>query len=117
MVERVFGERVRDLVRLIAVILMGSQVLSAWAADGLRPLTPRDELETARFVSIREFRGHDRDGHERQGFEGVFSSPDRSRALFGVVRGDAARDGVWLELWVSDPSSLTAASRPTRLAR
>jgi hypothetical protein len=77
----------------------------------LEPLTTRAAIATARFMK-------DTSGVSATSPDGVVSvSPDGSRYVLRVVRGDAQRNGVWIELLVGRLGSLKLAAQPKMVGR
>ncbi|MFC4312345.1 hypothetical protein ACFPN2_24900 [Steroidobacter flavus] len=68
------------------------------------PITVREATETARIMELR-------DGNP------VSVSPDGQRFALMVVRGDVAKDGVWLEILSGDMSSIATRGSATLKAR
>src|SRR6185437_16419765 len=87
----------KSLSRLMMVSVACGACLSATAAPAIhQPLTVADAIETARFQE------------NRQG-KSVFVSPDGTRYVSMVVRGNIKSDGVWMDVLSGSLSSLDAA--------
>ncbi len=85
------------LSRLMMVSVACGTCLSATATPATRqPLTVADAIETARFQE------------NRQG-ESVFVSPDGTRYVSMVVRGNIKSDGIWMDVLSGSLSSPDAA--------
>jgi hypothetical protein len=107
--------------RQVAVLLMLAAMSYAAAARDvvdigarsprLEPLTTRAAIATARFMK-------DVSGVSAASPDGLVSvSPDGSRYVLRVVRGDAERNGVWIELLVGRLGSLKLAAKPKVVGR
>jgi dipeptidyl aminopeptidase/acylaminoacyl peptidase len=73
-------------------------VISTSVAAELRPVfTVADAIETARFQEDRKGRS-------------VFLSPDGSRYVSFVIRGDIKKDGIWLNVYSGGLTSLDSAT-------
>lgn len=74
-------------------------------------LTPLRAVETARLMKSLDALGP---GNT----EGLVSlSPDGKRYVMRVVKGDAAANGVWIEIFAGDLASLDAAATPASIAK
>lgn len=74
-------------------------------AESTKPaLTVREAIEAAKIV--RNING-----------DSVFLSPDQTKYLVVIQRGDIVRNGTWLELVCGDTRSLNSASSPATIAR
>jgi len=81
---------------LASVAVAICTLMLLWSPDALcerQVLTPKRALETARIID-----------------DPVSLSPSGNRFVLRLLRGDAARDGVWVEMWSGQLSSLASAS-------
>jgi hypothetical protein len=94
----------KPLHRLTIIPLACAGCMSAAAApQTLRPLTVADAIETHRFCEDRHA-------------QSVFVSPDKTRYVTMVVRGDIQNDGIWMDILSGNLSSL-AAAKPRVVAK
>ena len=87
----------RVLLSLIALFAGSSPVPTAAGAEVRPAFTVADAIETARFQ-------WDRNGRS------VFLSPDGSRYVSFVIRGDIKNDGIWLYVYSGGLTSLDSAT-------
>lgn len=105
---------------LAAMLGLGLSLAVAIAGDiaghiegntGRRTPTARDAIETARFMT-------DRVSASEYNPDGVVSiSPNGRRYVVRIVRGDAQRNGVWMQLITGDLDSLEQASNGRTVAQ
>jgi dipeptidyl aminopeptidase/acylaminoacyl peptidase len=85
------------LLSLIALVVCGGLVSASQAAEARPSFTIADAIETARFQEDRKGRS-------------VFPSPDGSRYVSFVIRGDTQHDGIWLNIYSGGLTSLDSAT-------
>jgi hypothetical protein len=92
-------------VALIAATILGAPDSTRAETTGeKRELTPADAMATVRVIENQLALG------ER--VETGVTSPDGRRYLLRLIRGDAERNGVWMDLLTGSLDSLEAAARP-----
>jgi hypothetical protein len=84
------------LSSLIALFACTGLISTSVAAEVRPPFTVADAIETARFQEDRKGRS-------------VFPSPDGSRYVSFVIRGDIKNDGIWLNIYSGGLRSLDSA--------
>jgi hypothetical protein len=101
----------RPVVAAMLLIGLVSGALADARARRGAPLTVEAAVETGRFITdVKAANDANPDGV-------VSLSPDGSRWVARVVRGDIQRDGVWLEITSGSTGSLEEASRARIIAR
>ena len=92
---------------LLAALIMHSGAPAA-AASLKRELTPADAIATVRVMDNQVLPG------EPLGRAAI--SPDGTRYVIRLARGDVARNGVWVDLLTGNLGSLAAAAKPITCA-
>jgi hypothetical protein len=85
------------LSSLFALFACGAPASKSAAPEARPAFTVADAIETARFQENRKGRS-------------VFLSPDGSRYVSFVIRGDIKNDGIWLNVYSGSLTSLDSAS-------
>jgi hypothetical protein len=93
---RPMRKKLKSMLAPVAMLIPCATVAPTHASGEAQPLTVADAIETARFAS-------------NQRAESVFISPDGSRYVTMIIRGDIKNDGVRMEILSGELSSLDAA--------
>jgi len=114
------GRSPSPLQRIALVVVLGltGTLTSICAGAAKRPLTVADAIETTRLMVSNESSvalGNSRWGTASQ--DGIYVSPDGTRYVAMLIRGDLARDGNWMELITGRTDSLAAAAKVSTVAR
>jgi hypothetical protein len=94
----------RTVAILGLIVLMTPRATCAGSDDRKRPFTVKDSIEAAQFL-------------HPYGSSPVLISPDGSKYLAVLERGDVARNGAWVELLSGATASIKAARKVRRVAR
>lgn len=98
-------------VAVFAIHVVSCADVAVRAAPALRPLTAVAAIETARVIKNAESVSEiNPDG-------AVSISPDGRRYVARIVRGDASRNGVWIDVVSGSLESLAAAASPVTVSR
>lgn len=92
-------------ISCICVLLSAGAEVSSRTATGKGPMTVAAGIETSRLISV-DARWGDGDVSSQN----IFVSPNGERYAAIIVRGDVARDGVWMDLVSGGLNSLAATS-------
>jgi dipeptidyl aminopeptidase/acylaminoacyl peptidase len=107
-VPRTHSAQFRAVFLLFAALIRVHTASLAAAAPEKRELTPAAALGTVRVMDNQSLPG------DPLGRAAV--SPDGTRYVLRLARGDAARNGVWVDILTGSLSSLAAAARPITCA-
>ncbi len=104
------GLRVSAKIVISLHLVCGPAIVSGAAKP---PLTVVEAIETARIMNSATWQGSLLGGESQP----VSRSPNGDRYAIRVVRGDAKRNGVWLDLYSGQMDSVATFSKPKLVAR